>query len=238
MGNVYRRILRRGIRVFDWTRIDTVLLDMDGTLLDLHFDNFFWLEYVPRRYAESRAMPLDDARSALHARYRDIQGTLQWYCVDHWSRELGLDIALLKEEVEHLISVHPNVVEFLDLLDAVGKRRILVTNAHQKSLQLKMRRTRLGDRLDHVVCAHDLGLPKEDVAFWPKLQQRHAFDPARTLFVDDSLPVLRSAHGYGIANLLAILEPDTRQARRDVDEFPAVPGFGELLPALRSMAGP
>ena len=61
------------------------------------------------------------------------------------------------------------------------------------------------------------------------------FDPARTLFVDDSLPVLRSAHAYGIRHLLAILEPDTRQARRRVDEFPAVRGFGELLPGLRAL---
>lgn len=224
--------------MFDWKRIDTVLLDMDGTLLDLHFDNFFWLDHVPRRYAESRSIGLSEAREALHALYRDIQGTLNWYCVDHWSRELGLDIALLKEEVEHLIAVHPNVVEFLDLLGAAGKRRVLVTNAHQKSLQLKMRRTRLRDRLDHVVCAHDLGLPKENAAFWPALQREQAFDPARTLFVDDSLPVLRSAQGYGIANLLAILQPDTRQARREVTEFPAVVGFGELLPDLRATAVP
>ena len=221
--------------MFDWHQIDTVLLDMDGTLLDLHFDNFFWLEFVPRRYAETHAMPLDEARASLHGRYRDIQGTLNWYCVDHWSRELGLDIALLKEEVEHLIAVHPNVVEFLDLLHLAGKQRVLVTNAHQKSLELKMRRTRLRDRLDHVVCAHDLGLPKEASEFWPRLQQEQAFDPMRTLFVDDSLPVLRSAHRYGIRHLLAILEPDTRQSRRVVDEFPAVGGFGELLPGLRTL---
>ncbi|MEC8348362.1 MAG: haloacid dehalogenase, partial [Pseudomonadota bacterium] len=26
----------------DWQNIDTVLLDVDGTLLDLHYDNFVW----------------------------------------------------------------------------------------------------------------------------------------------------------------------------------------------------
>jgi len=219
--------------VFDWTQIDTVLLDMDGTLLDLHFDNYFWLEHVPRRYAEARGVALDAAKAELFKRYQDIQGTLEWYCVDHWSRELGLDIALLKEEVNHLISVHPNVTEFLDLLHRAGKRRVLVTNAHQKSLELKMNRTLLHDRLDHVVCAHDLGLPKEDAGFWPRLQNEEPFDPARTLFVDDSLAVLRSAHAYGIRHLLAILLPDTRQAERRVEEFRAVRGFDALLPELR-----
>lgn len=222
--------------MIDWHEIDTVLLDMDGTLLDLHFDNHFWLEHVPKRYAEARGMPLQRARDELLARYGDIQGTLNWYCVDHWSRELGLDIALLKQEVEHLIAVHPHVTDFLDLLHAAGKRRILVTNAHQKSLQLKMQRTRLHDRLDDIVCAHDLGLPKEVPEFWERLQQRHAFDPARTLFVDDSLAVLRSARDYGIAHLLAILLPDTRQPLRQVDEFPAVQTFDPLLPELSQLA--
>ena len=223
--------------MLDWTNIDTVLLDMDGTLLDLHFDNHFWLEYVPRRYAEARGVPLEKATTELHARYKDIQGTLEWYCLDHWTRELGLDIALLKEEVHHLIAVHPHVTEFLDLLASAGKRRVLVTNAHQKSLQLKMRKTNLGDRLDRVVCAHDLGVPKEDQGFWTRLRFEESFDPARTLFVDDSVAVLRSAQRYGIAHLLAILEPDTRQVRREVDEFDAVTGFSELLPGLRAAVG-
>lgn len=222
--------------MLDWNTIDTVLLDMDGTLLDLHFDNHFWLEHVPRRYAEARGIDELAARDELLGRYRDIQGTLDWYCVDHWSRELGLDIALLKEEVEHLIQVHPHVTDFLDTLAATGKRRILVTNAHQKSLALKMRKTRLGGRLDQVVCAHDLGLPKEDAAFWDRLQATAPFDVRRTLFVDDSLAVLRSARRYGIANLIAILQPDTQQAVRVVDEFPAVRGFSQLLPGLRAAA--
>ena len=220
--------------MFDWSRIDTVLLDMDGTLLDLHFDNHFWLEYVPRCYAVEKGIPEADAKTELLARYADIQGTLEWYCVDHWTRQLELDIALLKEEVDHLISVHPHVTEFLDLLADRGKRRVLVTNAHQKSLDLKMRRTDLRDRLDQVVCAHDLGLPKEDPDFWSRLQQREPFDPARTLFVDDSLAVLQSAQSYGIGNLLAILLPDSRQAEREIDEFNAVRDFAEVLPGLRS----
>ncbi len=218
-----------------WSRIDTVLLDMDGTLLDLHFDNHFWLEYVPQRYAVARGISEAAARTELMARYQDIQGTLDWYCVDHWTRQLGLDIALLKEEVDHLISVHPHVTDFLGLLQRAGKRRVLVTNAHQKSLDLKMRRTQLRNRLDGVVCAHDLGLPKEDPGFWPRLQQQTAFDPARTLFVDDSLAVLRSAHSYGIKHLLTILLPDSRQAERRVEEFPAIRSFEAVLPGLREI---
>jgi HAD superfamily hydrolase (TIGR01509 family) len=217
--------------MIDWDSVDTVLLDMDGTLLDLHFDNHFWLEYVPRRYAEANGMTEAAAREELLARYNDIQGTLEWYCVDHWSRELGLDIALLKEEVSHLIAVHPHVTDFLHGLRQRGKRLALVTNAHQKSLALKMEKTRLAGHFDAIISAHDLGHAKEDPVFWSKLQGVEPFDPARTLFVDDSLSVLRSAREYGIRWLLAVLAPDSKGPAREPAEFDAVRDFAGLLPA-------
>lgn len=219
--------------MIDWSGIDTVFLDMDGTLLDLHFDNHFWLEHVPRRYAETRGLDLEQARTELLGRYRNLEGTLEWYCVDHWSRELGLDIALLKEEVDHLIAVHPHVTDFLEALAAAGKGRVLVTNAHQKALALKMDRTRLAGHFDRIVCAHDLGLPKEDPGFWHRAHALLPFDPERTLFVDDSLSVLRAARDYGFARLIAVLEPDSKAPPRLVEEFPAIANFAELLPGLR-----
>jgi putative hydrolase of the HAD superfamily len=220
--------------MIDWSGIDNVFLDMDGTLLDLHFDNHFWLEHVPRRYAESRGLDLEAARAELLGRYRDLEGTLEWYCVDHWSRQLGLDIALLKEEVDHLIAVHPHVTDFLEALAGRGKHRVLVTNAHQKALALKMDRTRLAGHFNRIVCAHDLGLPKEDPGFWHRLHAILPFQPARTLFVDDSLTVLRAARDYGFQQLIAVLEPDSMAPRRSVDEFPAIVNFAELLPGLRN----
>jgi HAD superfamily hydrolase (TIGR01509 family) len=214
----------------DWQNIDDVMLDMDGTLLDLHFDSHFWLEYVPQRYAQHRGISYEESKNELLARYREIEGTLNWYCVDHWSRELGLDIALLKEEVDHLIAVHPFVVEFLEKMQELGKRTILVTNAHQKSLALKMKKTRLDHHFNEIVSAHQLGYPKEAQEFWAKLHACLPFDPARTLFIDDSLSVLKSAKQYGIGHVVAILKPDTTEPERVVDDFPGVSGFKLLIP--------
>ncbi len=222
--------------MFDWNAIDTALLDMDGTLLDLHFDNHFWLEYVPQRYAEKHGLSPDAAREELMRRYRAVEGTLDWYCVDYWSRELALDIPLLKAEVEHLIRVHPHVIEFLQQLKRLDKTRVLVTNAHQKALQLKMRKTALGEHLDQVISAHELGLPKENPAFWSRLRQQVNFDPRRTLFVDDSLPVLESARDFGIRHLLHVLRPDTREPVRQESGFPALADLAPLVHELRLAA--
>ncbi len=224
--------------MLNWSEIDTVLLDMDGTLLDLHFDNHFWLEFVPARYAARHDLSFDQAKRECLDRYEKVAGTLAWYSIDHWTEELGLDIALLKEEVDHLIQVLPHVTDFLDLLGRAGRRRVLVTNAHQKSLALKMDRTQLHHRLDALISAHDIGLAKENPGFWDRVRERESFDPARALFIDDSLAVLRAARDYGIAHLLAIRHPDRQQAVRDIEEFPAIREFDEIIPALRATAAP
>ncbi|MCP3670094.1 MAG: GMP/IMP nucleotidase [Gammaproteobacteria bacterium] len=216
--------------MIDWQQIDTVFLDMDGTLLDLHFDNYFWLQHVPQRYAQSRSISLEQAKQELFSRYKDVEASLEWYCVDHWSRELGLDIVLLKQEVEHLISVHPHVVEFLDAMRRLQKKTLLVTNAHQKSLALKMDRTKLSGHLDGIICSHDLGYPKESDEFWERLQQLVPFDKRRTLFVDDSPSVLHAAQRYGLEWLLMVLRPDTKGPTKTTDQFPAIHDFSEIMP--------
>lgn len=214
----------------DWDRIDTVFLDMDGTLLDLYFYNHFWREHVPMRYAQKRELSVAAARAELAARYRSRAGTLEWYCVDFWSRELDLDIVALKQEVAHLIAVHPDVRDFLAAVRQSGRRVVLVTNAHGKSLELKMRHTGIEPYFDALITSHQLGLPKEDAAFWAALRNVEPYAPARTLMVDDSLPVLRAAKSAGLAHLLAVKYPDSRQPLKDSEEFAALGSFRELLP--------
>lgn len=214
----------------DWNTIDTVLLDMDGTLLDLNFDNHFWQQHLPLRYAEHHGRDREVVRQELMARFKAHEGTLPWYSVDFWSDALALDLMVLKEEVAHLIDIHPGVPEFLTAARAGGKRVLLVTNAHHKSLTLKMARTGLSVHFDAMITSHELGLPKEDVAFWDALREVQPFDPARTLLVDDTIAVLESADRYGIAELRAICRPDTCQPERLPTRFAALNSFRDLLP--------
>ena len=212
-----------------WRVVDTVFLDMDGTLLDLHYDNHFWLTYVPQRYAERYGLEPERAREQLMVKYKSMEGKLEWYCVDFWSQELGLDIETLKQEVAHLIAVHPEVVEFLEHLRKNGKRVALVTNAHHKSLSLKLRRTGLRPYFDSVICAHDFRLAKEQPGFWGRLQEVEYFDPESTLLIDDSIKVLREAKRYGFAHLLAVRKPDSKRPEVAIEEFMAVGSFREIM---------
>lgn len=218
--------------MLEWPLIDTVLLDMDGTLLDLNFDNHFWQEFVPQRFASLHGLTLQAAKQELQPRFKAMEGRLEWYCLDYWSQELSLDIAGLKQEVAGLIAVHPHVTEFLEAVRNSGRRLLLVTNAHRDSLDLKMEKTCLQAFFDAIISSHDFGLAKEQPGFWQALQDRHVFEKTRCVLVDDSLAVLRSARNFGIAHLVSISQPDSRAPKREITEFPAIEDFRVLMPGL------
>lgn len=215
-----------------WRDIDTVLLDMDGTLLDLHFDNHFWLEHLPKRYAEVHGVSLAMAQLELMPLFEKNAGTLNWYCTDFWSTELNLPVKDLKVEIAHLIALRPDAETFLAALKQAGKRVIMITNAHRDSLSLKMERLELAPYFERLISSHDYGYPKENPQFWDALQDDIKFDPARSLFIDDTLPILRSAGRYGIGHLLAVLEPDSRKGPKDTEEFEAVEDYRALIQGL------
>jgi putative hydrolase of the HAD superfamily len=217
----------------NWNDIDTVLLDMDGTILDRHFDDHFWLEHVPRRYAAKHGLPLEETRQQLYRMFRSQENTLNWTDLDYWSQRLGLDIPLLKEEVDHLIAVHPFVIDFLLFLRHHGKGMHLVTNAHSKTLSLKMKKTRLGPYFDTIISAHEVGLPKENGAFWGELRKRIPFDPARTMLGEDSETNLGTAADYGIRYLIFVSGSSSALPPQPSASYTSVRTFAELIPPLQ-----
>ncbi|MDI5986231.1 GMP/IMP nucleotidase [Halomonas sp. M4R5S39] len=215
--------------MIDWRAIDTVLLDMDGTLLDLHFDSHFWLEHLPRRYVELHR--LDEAtQEEVRSRILRERGTLNWYSLAYWSRELDVDIVALKREIQHLIGLRGDALDFLQWLRQAHPRVVLATNADRESLELKLPLTGLEAYLDAIVSSADLGVPKEAQEFWFALQEVEPFDPDRTLFIDDNPSVLESAREYGIRHLLGIKQPDSTRPEKELEEFIALERFAAILP--------
>ncbi len=216
----------------DWPAIDTVLLDMDGTLLDLGYDKHFWGEHLPRRFAESRGIAIGEAHRLMRPIFESTAGTLDWYCVNYWSRALSLDIVSQKRATRHQVDWLPEARPFLARLRASGRRVALVTNAHPEILAIKDAQLGIRRLFDAVHSSHDFGVPKENASFWPRLAAREEFDPARTLFADDSLAVLRAARGHGICWLYAVQRPVRGAPLRSNSEFPGVESVLELADGL------
>jgi len=210
-------------------KVETVLLDMDGTLLDKHFDDYFWEQYVPARYAAKNNLTEKVSKKQLLMLYKKREGTLDWTDLDYWSESLGLDIPDLKAKVDHLIAVHPYVVDFLEFLSNKQKKTALVTNAHSKTLALKMRKTSLGKWFDYIVCSQEVGVSKEDPSFWKTLHSFIPYDRRTTLLADDTEAVLESARLYGMEYLVYVAKPSSREPVRLSASFPSITYFNELM---------
>ena len=211
----------------DWKNIDTVLLDMDGTLLDLHFDNHFWSHHMPRAYASKEGISLDESYDVLMPLFKKWAGQLEWYCVDHWSDYLDLDIMTLKREVADRVAYRPKAQEFLQACNRETGDVRMITNGHRKVLDLKIEYTAIDQYFGELFCSHELGFPKEEQGFWYELQKVSPFDPSKTLFIDDNDSVLASADKYGIAHIYSIERPDSQKPRESRSRFTEIIEFCE-----------
>jgi len=213
----------------DWNSIHTVFLDMDGTLLDLHFDNHFWLEHVPLRFAEKQDISLHEAKQEVTRVTKEKEGTLDWYSLSYWAERLDLDIVGLKHEISDRIAIRANVEKFLEFLNQHTAKVVLLTNADRDSVNLKFGYAPLEKYFDQIISSHDFGIAKEEKGFWDKLAEQEDFDPQHSLFIDDHLGVLREAKAHGVKHLLAIHQPDSQQIKKDTEEFLGIECFSQLL---------
>lgn len=209
--------------------IKFVLLDMDGTLLDKYFDDYFWEHLVPEKFAEKHNITFGKAKEELMGKYKIYEGTLNWTDLDFWSKELDIDIPALKEQIKHLIEVHPHVEKFLKMLKVQKKKVFLVTNAHYKSIDLKFKKTRIGKYFDSVISSFDVGYPKESLKFWKEAEKRLGFDKNKTLFIDDTEEILKTAKEYGIKYILYKARSNSKTKPKKSNEFLHILDFDELL---------
>ncbi|MEI6895123.1 MAG: GMP/IMP nucleotidase [Colwellia sp.] len=216
----------------NWSEISTVLIDMDGTILDLHFDNQFWLEHLPLRYSEKMSISIEAAKAKLKADYLAVVGTIEWYCLDYWSERTNMSIRALKREIQHLIQLRDDAKAFLIALKESGREVVLLTNAHPDALSLKVERTQLDQYFDVLYSTHEFGVSKESQLLWQRLQTKQGFDCQKTLFIDDGVDILKSAQQYGIKHLLAVANPDSKKTASIIEDFPTVTDFTLLIKHL------
>ena len=216
----------------DWQTVDTALLDMDGTPLDLAFDNLFWQKLVPETFAATRGISPQAAQEYIGQQYQAVQHTLNWYCLDYWSEYLDLDIRAMTTEQGPRAALRDDTIPFLDALKARGKKRILLTNAHPHNLAVKLEHTGLASHLDLLLSTHTFGYPKEDRRLWQDVVAETGLDPQRTLFIDDSEAILDAAAQFGIRYCLGVTNPDSGLAEKHYQRHPGVNDYRRLISHL------
>lgn len=219
--------------MLDWSKIDTVMLDMDGTLLDLHFDTYYWLQHLPERYSQLKGVTEQQAKNIIYPKLMSLRGQLDWYSIEHWATQFDIDIVALQHEVSHKIGFLSGTEDFLNWLSTSDKQIFLVTNADHHSLGVKQPHVRLDRWLHGFYHSHDYGFAKEEQGFWQALEKDIGYDPERSLMVDDNLEVLAAAQEAGIGHLLAVSKPDSQRPPQDTGKFLSVENVGQAVPTIK-----
>lgn len=214
------------------SQVELILFDMDGTLLDLNFDQVFWLQTMPRHWAAVHGHDPSDALSQIMPRLMAQRGTLNWYSLRHWEREFNIDLEALNHAQRHQIRLLPDTPQVLTALRQAGKRLWLLTNADPLIMAIKLEETHIAPYFEQIITSHEIGLSKEETGFWDQLQQRHPFDASRAIFVDDTPSVLENARHAGLAEIFAMGQPDLTRPAVTHDGFVTLGRLAELLDHL------
>ena len=218
----------------DWRSIDDVLLDMDGTLLDLHYDATFWLNNVHSIVANLTGEPEHVIQERFHRELKRHEGTLAWYCTDYWADFFGIDLIEAKQQLAHLIRFRPHAEQFLNVLNSLPLRTLIATNAHPDVIQLKLNVVPLEDMVDGIVSSHQYGVSKEHPDFWRALFDEYAINPDRALFMDDSSKVLDAADRAGVREVVEIRHPNLSEPPRSTWKQ-GIDDFDVLFPGLEAL---
>ena len=189
--------------------IECLLIDMDGVILDNTYDNNFWQDQIPSVLAKKKNITFEDAKRLAIQIFNFKKNTKDWYDVDYWSNMLDIDIEAEKKSETSLskIRLYDDVIDTLSELKKHMKL-ILITNAHRKTLNIKLGKFNIEPYFDEMICAHELYYVKEDIQLWYMLRSKYKLDFDKTVLIEDTINNINVALSAGVASAVYLGDED------------------------------
>ena len=177
-----------------------MLVDMDGVILDNTYDNNFWQNQIPGVISKNKNISFEDAKRLAVQIFNYKKNTKDWYDVDYWSNMLNVDIEAEKRSSISFdrIQLYEGVTKTLNKLKD-NFRLILITNAHRKTLNIKLEKYDLSPYFENMICAHELHYVKENIQLWYMLKSRFKLDYTKTLLIEDTINNIKVGLSAGIS---------------------------------------
>ena len=205
-----------------------MLVDMDGVILDNTYDNNFWQNQIPGVISKNKNISFEDAKRLAVQIFNYKKNTKDWYDVDYWSNMLNVDIEAEKRSSISFdrIQLYEGVTETLNKLKN-NFRLILITNAHRKTLNIKLEKYDLNPYFENMICAHELHYVKENIQLWYMLKSRFKLDYTKTLLIEDTINNIKVGLSAGISQAVYLGDENYEDSKKILklssinDIFPA-----------------
>ncbi|MFH0837118.1 MAG: HAD family hydrolase [Candidatus Aenigmatarchaeota archaeon] len=221
--------------MINWNKIENILLDMDGTLIDSYHEDHFWEFLIPQEYAKIHNIPIERAISKLKAKYAPTKGTLLWSDMQHWSNETGINLWKLRDESKNILQAHPHTIKFLEFLKKEKKKIFLVTAAPLDDVEFKIGHTEIKKYFDGIYSQIEMKIPKEKIIFWKELQKLIGYNPDTTLLAEDNEEILAAARASGIKHLVFKMTRNSQKPPKELMQLKdpnitTIHHFDEIIP--------
>jgi len=205
-----------------------MLVDMDGVILDNTYDNNFWQNQIPGVISKNKNISFEDAKRLAVQIFNYKKNTKDWYDVDYWSNMLNVDIEAEKRSSISFdrIQLYEGVTETLNKLKN-NFILILITNAHRKTLNIKLEKYDLNPYFENMICAHELHYVKENIQLWYMLKSRFKLDYTKTLLIEDTINNIKVGLSAGISQAVYLGDESYEDSKKILklssinDIFPA-----------------
>jgi len=184
--------------------IKNFLIDLDGVILDLKYDSFFWKEHIPKIYSKLHQISYKEAQTITKQIFNYKKKTMDWYDINYWSNMLSFDVNKEKENNMERIALINGSKNFLEDLIRHDKNLYLITNAHPKTLQIKLKKYNIRKYFKSIICSHELNYIKEETQFWYILKNKLNIRFEDSVLIEDSLDNLMAAQSAGLKNLVYV----------------------------------
>ena len=206
-------------------KVRFVSLDLDGTIVNRDYVDYFWLELVPTLYSERHGLNLEDAKREVQRQYDEIgPKDLRWYNPEYWFQRFGLDSGMLSwalEEAGRFVKPYRDALEFIEAVKG-EVQLVLSTSASCEFIKLVFARVpELEQAFAHVFSStSDFSLPGKPPEFYKAILKQLGAEPSEIIHAGDDeeadyrIPASLGIRAFlvdrngvkGISSLLELLE--------------------------------
>ena len=196
-----------------------ILSDLDGVILDQHYDRKFWQSWLPEHVANQTNQSIEKIQIEIQLKIDGQKGTLNWYDLNYWDDLLDVDCMEIIKEQEEKPSFLEGSLEALQELSTLKNPKHILTNGDPRLQEYKAEARNFLQFFDSIFYSMHAGYPKEKKEFWTLARHNLNLDFEDSIFIDDDFKVVTIAVKAGVKRVIWITPGKNRILQNGIETF-------------------